>query len=177
MPYDPVARHNYNGDNSDAYRKGYSFGRSDARQGRTHNYVRYGNEYNSLTKSQFVEGYMKAYGLYRNSPNGGWDGNNSKWNNRGDNYGGTSNYTASKEQGRIRILQNGRTVSVIRTQLPNVEQYRFENEKRQIVVKSRANHGPAAVELFDTKTGTLRDKVMAFAIRNGQPSWARGMQD
>ena len=33
------------------------------------------------------------------------------------------------------------------------------------------------VELFDVRTGTLRDKVLAFAIQNGQPEWARGMQD
>jgi hypothetical protein len=33
------------------------------------------------------------------------------------------------------------------------------------------------VELFDIKTGALRDKVLAFAIKNGQPAWARGMQD
>ena len=33
----------------------------------------------------------------------------------------------------------------------------------EIVVKSRGNHGPAAVELFDTRTGILKDKIMAFA--------------
>ena len=35
----------------------------------------------------------------------------------------------------------------------------------------------ATVELFDVRTGTLRDKVLAFAIENGQPEWARGMQE
>jgi len=164
MNYDPVQRHNYSGTSPDAYRKGYQFGRSDARQGRNHNYVRYGNEYTSLTKSQFAEGYMKAYNYYSN---GG--GNN----NGNDAY----NYRASVEQGQVRILSNGRTVSVIRPAMPNVEQQRFINGNREIVIKSRGNHGPATIERFDTKTGTLRGKVMAYAITNGQPVWARGMKD
>jgi len=184
LPYDPVARHNYNGNDADAYRKGYQFGRSDARQGRTRNYMRYSSQYNSATKKDFGAGYMRAYDLYKNSPNGGWNGGNNGWNGGnsgwngggGNAYGGT-NYTASLEQGRVRIMQNGRTVSVLRTELPNVERYQFRNGKREIVVKSRANHGPAVVELFDAKTGVRRGKVMAFAIQNGQPAWARGMQD
>ena len=178
LGYDPVARHHYAGDYPDAYRKGYQFGRRDARQGRTRNFMRYRGEYNSSTKKQFAEGYLMAYNHYRNDSNGGWNGNNKPHNggDYGNNYGG-ANYTASIEQGRVRILQNGRTVSVLRTELPNVERYRFENAKREIVVKSRANHGPAVVELFDTKTGVRRGKVMAYAIKNGRPAWARGMQE
>ena len=34
--------------------------------------------------------------------------------------------------------------------------------------------GPAAVELFDTKTGVLKNKIMAFAIQDDQPEWAQG---
>jgi hypothetical protein len=33
------------------------------------------------------------------------------------------------------------------------------------------------VELFDSRTGTLRDKVLAFAINNGQPAWAATMAE
>lgn len=46
-----------------------------------------------------------------------------------------------------------------------------------MVVKSGGNHGPATVELFDVRTGTLRDKVLAFAIQTRLPKWARGIQD
>ncbi|MGB9275031.1 MAG: hypothetical protein WCC08_07340 [Terrimicrobiaceae bacterium] len=39
-------------------------------------------------------------------------------------------------------------------------------------MRSRGNHGPAQLELFDVQTGTLRDKVMAFAVEGGKPAWA-----
>ncbi len=68
-------------------------------------------------------------------------------------------------------------LSFNRTASPNVEGQHFINNKSQIVVKSRGNHGPATVELFDTRTGALKGKVLAYAIQHGQPSWARGMQD
>jgi hypothetical protein len=170
LGYDPITRHHYPGDHPDAYRKGYQYGRSDARQGRSRNFMRYHGEYDSATKDQFGQGYLVAYRHYSHGQHGGWNGNNG-------NHNGPANYTASLGQGRVRILQNGRPVSVIRTELPNVERYRFENGKREIVVKSRANHGPAVVELFDTKTGARRGKVMASMIKNGRPGWARGMQE
>jgi hypothetical protein len=181
MPYDPVARHHYSGDHPDAFRKGYQYGLSDARQGRSRNFMRYSSKYNSATKSQFGHGYMLAYDRYRNSPNGEWNGGRHDNNGRHDNGNGynpghgTAGYTAVVGQGRVRIVRNGRTVSVIRTELPNVEGYRFRNGKRQIVVKSRANHGPAVVELFDTATGVRRDKVMDFAIQRSGATWARGL--
>ncbi len=159
MGYDPVNRYNYSGANPDTYRLGYQYGRQDARDGLSHNYVRHSSEFNSLTKSQFVDGYMKAYTIYRN------------------NGGGGTNYTASIQPGQVRILQNGRTVSVVRSELPNVERYQFKDGKNKIVVKSRGNHGPAVVELFDSKTGNRRGRVMAYEIANGQPAWARGMKD
>ena len=84
---------------------------------------------------------------------------------------------ASVEQGKIVIRQSGRTVATLRTAAPNIETYRFTPDQKQMVIKSRGNHGPATVELFDVKTGVLRDKVLAYAIRGGKPTWARGMED
>jgi hypothetical protein len=66
------------------------------------------------------------------------------------------------------------TVGLIRTQLPNVENWKLINGNTEIVVKSRGNDGPAAVELFDTRTGILKDKIMAFAIQDRKPEWAQG---
>jgi hypothetical protein len=85
--------------------------------------------------------------------------------------------TASVGQGQVRVMQNGQVISTLRTASPNVESHHFTSGQSQMVVKSRGNHGPATVELFDTKTGVLRDKILAYAIQNGHPSWARGMQD
>ena len=40
-----------------------------------------------------------------------------------------------------------------------------------------ADHGPAAVERFDTKTGVLKDRIMASAIQDGRPDWAEGFEE
>lgn len=84
---------------------------------------------------------------------------------------------ASVEQGRVRILRDNRTVAVVRPAMPNVERYKFTNSNQQIIIKSRGNHGPASVELFNLSDGSLADKVLAFAIKGGKPSWARGWED
>jgi hypothetical protein len=81
------------------------------------------------------------------------------------------------EQSQVRLLRNGKTIAVCRTQLPEIEKWKLINGNRQIVVKSRGRHGPAAVELFNVVDGSLADKVMAFAIINGKPEWARGFEE
>jgi hypothetical protein len=81
------------------------------------------------------------------------------------------------EQSQVRLLRNGKTIAVCRTQLPEIENWKLINGNRQIVVKSRGRHGPAAVELFNVVDGSLADKVMAFSIKNGKPAWARGFEE
>ena len=85
---------------------------------------------------------------------------------------GSSPYQGRKIQGGLVIMRGDSTVSTIRTVMPNVEEWKFINNGRSVVAKSRASHGPAAVEMFDSATGALQDKVLAFAIKNGQPAWA-----
>jgi hypothetical protein len=83
----------------------------------------------------------------------------------------------SVEPAGVRVLRRGMTVCLIRTQLPHVEKWEIINRNTEIVIKSRGDRGPAAVELFDTHTGILKSKVMAHAIYNGQPDWAQGFED
>lgn len=85
--------------------------------------------------------------------------------------------TAVVGQGQVTVMQGDRVVSTLRTAAPNVEAQHFTADQQQIVIKSRGNHGAANVELFDVRTGVLRDKVLAYAIENGQPAWARGMEE
>lgn len=85
--------------------------------------------------------------------------------------------TAKTSQGRISIMEGSKPVSFIIPAMPNIEETRFINEQNQIVVKSRASHGPATVQLFDSKTGRQEGKVMAYEIQNGQPAWAAGMAE
>lgn len=84
-------------------------------------------------------------------------------------------YTASKGLGSVTIMEGPRRVSTCYTASPNVENTRFINEQQQIVVKSRGNHGPATVQLFDCRTGRQEGRVMAYEIRGGYPAWAAGM--
>lgn len=83
----------------------------------------------------------------------------------------------SVEPAGVRLLRRGMTVCLIRTQLPHVERWEIINRNTEIVIKSRGDRGPAAVELFDTQTGILKSKVMAHAIYNGQPDWAQGFEE
>ena len=168
LTYDPAGyapANNYAADQQATYRAGYGYGRADGQVGKSQNFGRYNYEYNSSTKSKFSEGYQAGYTNYTH---------NNVYGNHSHGYGPM---TASVGQSQVQVMQNGQVVSTLRTASPNVESHHFTSGQSQMVVKSRGNHGPATVELFDTKTGVLRDKILAFAIENGQPAWARGMQD
>ncbi len=172
----------YSGANQNAYDAGYRAGRSDARRGASMNYRRYSSEFNGNSQNQFKHGYEVAYRNY--TPHYSSSYNNSSYSPsytqrdyNARNTQGSGSLQAVVAQGGVRITQGGKKICFIRTASPNVERHHFINNKSQIVIKSRGNHGPATVELFDTRTGTLKGKVLAYAIRNGQPSWARGMQD
>ena len=83
----------------------------------------------------------------------------------------------SVEQASVRLLRRGMTVCLIRTDLPKVERWEIINRNTEIVIKSRGDRGPAAVELFDTQSGILKAKVMEHSIRDGQPGWASGFEN
>ena len=85
--------------------------------------------------------------------------------------------TVETAAGAVIVREGGRTISSFRTALPNVEQTRWAGEQEQIVVKSRGNHGPASVQLFNSRTGAEIARIPAYEIRNGQPKWAVGMAE
>ena len=60
---------------------------------------------------------------------------------------------------------------------PNIEQTRWYQEQEQIVVKSRGSHGPATVQLFNSRTGRQLGTVKAYELAEGGPTWAAGMAD
>ncbi len=86
-------------------------------------------------------------------------------------------YEACSYPGRLEIFKDGKNVSVIRSEKPNIERWGFIDSGNLIVVKSRGDRGPAVFELFDTATGALRNKIMATDIRKGQPSWTTDFAD
>jgi len=83
-------------------------------------------------------------------------------------------WSAEIGQSQVTIKHEGKTVSVVRTGLPNVEETRFleQDGRKMLAVKSRGEHGPALLQLFDVQTGALKDKVLAFAVKGGKPAWA-----
>jgi hypothetical protein len=89
-------------------------------------------------------------------------------------FAGGRGWTADVKQGEVVVKQGLEKMCIVKTQLPFVEETRFLNwqGKQCLAVKSRARHGPAALELFDAHTGALVDKIMAFAIENDKPAWA-----
>lgn len=84
--------------------------------------------------------------------------------------------TAETGIGSVTIREGGRVLTSFRTASPNVEETRWVAEQEQIVVKSRGNHGPATVELFNSRTGAKLGSVMAYQAANG-PAWASGMAE
>lgn len=87
------------------------------------------------------------------------------------------NYQAHVVQEGLEISENGKLIVRIKTALPNVEDWKFVEEGGYVITKSRGSHGPASVEKFESRTGILRDKVLAYAIRNGEAEWAKGFED
>ncbi|BDS06317.1 hypothetical protein NT6N_13570 [Oceaniferula spumae] len=150
------------------YDLGFRKGQHDGQRGLSRTPSRHSAAYSQADRGAFFRGYEAGYSKGIRPGSGGSNASNPS-------YGRP--LTARNGVGSVTIMEGGRRVAVCRTASPNIERTRFISEQNQIVVKSRGSHGPATVELFDTRTGALRDKVLAFAIRNGQPRWAAGMQD
>jgi Zn-dependent alcohol dehydrogenase len=79
----------------------------------------------------------------------------------------------SVEEAGVRLLRNGMTVCLIRTEWPKIENWQLVNDNKDIVIKSRSDRGVAVIERFDTKTGIRKDRILAVDIKDGQPEWAQ----
>ncbi len=123
---------------------------------------RYESLYSQADRAEFFRGYEAGY-------------------NQGIKVPASKSYgqplTAVKGKGKVTIKEGSRTVAVCSTASPNVEETKFITEQQEIVVKSRGNHGPATVQLFDTKSGKEKGHVKAYEIRGGKPAWAAGMEE
>lgn len=91
--------------------------------------------------------------------------------------GFTQPLTSSNGNGTVTIREGSRILSTCRTAAPIVEETRWYREQEQIAVKSRGKHGPATVQLFDSRTGAEVGRVMAYEIKNGKPAWATTMAE
>lgn len=142
------------------YELGFQKGRADGISGAASNFEQHASLYSEADRAGFSTGYEKGY-------------------NEGIKPGASFGQplTATTGTSSVTIKEGDRTVSVCSTALPNVETTKFISEQQQIVVKSRGEHGPATVELFNTANGAKLGSVKAFEIKNGQPTWAAGMEE
>lgn len=90
---------------------------------------------------------------------------------------GVPKYRVTPGNSKVTVTHDDGVVSVMKTKLPEIEEYDVSGDQSRIVVKSRAAHGPARVEMFDISSGERTDSIWAYEIKNGQPSWARGMEE
>jgi hypothetical protein len=68
------------------------------------------------------------------------------------------------------ICRQGKVLCRPKTILPFIEEWRFLDNGKQFAVKTRAAHGPATLELHETKTGQLLSAVKAADAK--LPKWA-----
>ncbi len=153
----------YEGPHPATYELGVEKGRADGRAGMSRSPDRYSVSYPAAEVDAFKQGYEVGY-------------------NEGIKPGDASGQpvygqplTAKVGDGEVKIFEGDRQVSVCQTGRPFVEKTKFINEQQQIVIKSRGNHGPATIELYDTATGKMKAQVMAYDATDGDPAWAAGM--
>lgn len=84
--------------------------------------------------------------------------------------------TAVTGAGEVTLLEGDRRLCSFRTAKPNVEETRWVEEQEKIAVKSRGNHGPATIELFDSRSGSLLGSVLAYEAGAG-PAWAQALAE
>lgn len=150
----------YQGPHESTHDIGVDRGRTDGSRGLSRTPSRHAGTYPSQEIAAFLQGYESGY-------------NQAIRRSTGASYG--QPLRVKKLQGRITIYEGSRALATCKTVAPNIESTRFINEQQQIVVKSRGNHGPATLQLFDSRDGAEKGRIMAFDVRNGQPSWAAGM--
>ena len=154
---------------SQGYQLGFEKGREDGQGGKSRTPDRHSSLYSEADRGEFFRGYEDGYtlGIKPGADLGGV--------NAPVAFG--QPLVAMPGKGEVTIKEGNQTISVLKTALPNIEETKFIVEQEQIVVKSRGNHGPAMVELFQTSNGAALGAVKAFEIKNGQPAWAAGMGD
>lgn len=155
--------------NRHAYEVGFRVGQDDFNHGHTKHFTHHQDLYDNESHDSFAHGYEDGYDRARS--------HQRSVQGASQPPAPAPALTARQVQGGVEVLVNGQVTTRIKSAMPNVEKTGLINGGSLMVVKSRGDHGPASVELFDTRTGVLRDKVLAFAIKDGRPSWANGYAD
>jgi hypothetical protein len=76
---------------------------------------------------------------------------------------------------RLAICRKGKILANLQSAKPFIEDWNFAADGSHVVVKSRAAHGVALIELFSIRNGPAEEAVEAY--RDGLPEWARPFRD
>lgn len=75
----------------------------------------------------------------------------------------------------LKVCYRGRTVANLAAFKPFIEDWNFAPDGRHVVVKSRAAHGVAYIELFGLGNGPAESRVKAY--EEHLPAWAEPFRD
>jgi hypothetical protein len=88
---------------------------------------------------------------------------------------GKNDYKGTWVNSNLRVLKGQTVVANIEAEKPFIEEWRFMADAKTVVLKSRALHGAAVIELYDIGSGKKISRVDAFAPR--MPEWAAPFSD
>jgi hypothetical protein len=80
-----------------------------------------------------------------------------------------------RPNGTLVLCRKGKVLASIRSGRGFIEKWAFYANGSQLILVTRASHGPADIELHDTTTGKLIASVKAYA--ENLPEWARPYAD
>lgn len=86
-------------------------------------------------------------------------------------------YDARSYPDRLEIFKGDKKISIIRSENPDIKRWAFTDSGNLVIVKSQDISGRNIFELFDTATGTRRDKVVVSDAQKKQPSWVNTLND
>jgi hypothetical protein len=76
---------------------------------------------------------------------------------------------------RLAICWKGKVIANLQSSKPFIEEWNFSPDSKHVVVKSRAAHGVAIIELFSIRNGPAEVAVEAY--REDLPDWAKAFRD
>ena len=76
---------------------------------------------------------------------------------------------------QVVVCYRGKVIAKLRAAKPFIEEWAFSDDGRHVVVKSRAAHGPATIELFGLHNAPAEASVAAF--EEDLPDWALPFRD
>lgn len=168
----PPGHQPYDGPHQATYDLGMAKGRADGAGGQSRQPSRHYGEFHVSETDAFNRGYQAGYSLAIQRP-----ATPALPGEAAEPMSVTGTLTPVKGVGSVTIRRGNQVVCVCRTAEPRVEEVRFHDGQSQIVVKSRAAHGPAVIQRFNTTTGAEIGRVMAYEVNYGRPTWAASMAE